>query len=98
MRQFSDRAVCFVDCQSHRSFWTLTGSPGLLAHPHTTSLGHKMDVTPAQVLFKLAQLNKVVPLSGTTSELHMQQDLAAERIVFKEAYDDYKKIVDLIWR
>jgi aryl-alcohol dehydrogenase-like predicted oxidoreductase len=57
-----------------------------------------LDVTPAQVLFKLAQLNNVVPLSGTTSELHMQQDLAAERIVFKEVYDEYKEIVDLIWR
>jgi diketogulonate reductase-like aldo/keto reductase len=87
-----------VDGQSNRSFWTLTGSPGLLTHPRTTSLAHKLDVTPAQVLFKLAQLNNVVPLSGTTSELHMQQDLAAERIVFKEEVcDDYKKLLDLIW-
>jgi len=70
----------------------------LLIHPLTTSLADKLDVTPAQVLFKFAQLNNVVPLSGTTSELHMQQDLAAERIVFKEVYDDYKQIVDLIWK
>ena len=90
--------ILSVDGRSNRSFWTLTGSPGLLIHPLTTSLADKLDVTPAQVLFKFAQLNNVVPLSGTTSELHMQQDLAAERIVFKEVYDDYKQIVDLIWK
>lgn len=88
-----------VNNRSNRSFWTLTGSPALLTHSHTTSLADKLDVTAAQVLFKLAQLNNVVPLSGTTSELHMQQDLAAERIVFKEeVLDDYKRIIDLIWR
>jgi diketogulonate reductase-like aldo/keto reductase len=87
-----------VDSRLNRSFWTLTGSPALLSHSHTTSLADKLDVTAAQVLFKLAQLNNVVPLSGTTSELHMQQDLAAERIVFKEVLDDYKRITDLIWK
>lgn len=92
-------AYCKENGIIYQSFWTLTGSPALLTHSHTTSLADKLDVTAAQVLFKLAQLNNVVPLSGTTSELHMQQDLAAERIVFKEeVLDDYKRITDLIWR
>ena len=57
-----------------------------------------MDVTPAQVIFKLAQLHGIVPLTGTTNELHMQQDLAAERIVFMEDVDsEIRNITKFIW-
>ncbi|KAI6021524.1 NADP-dependent oxidoreductase domain-containing protein [Pisolithus microcarpus] len=56
-----------------RSFWTLTGSPSLLAHPAVVKASTKLDVTPAQVIFKLVQLHGIIPLTGTSSELHMQQ-------------------------
>ncbi|KAH7888921.1 NADP-dependent oxidoreductase domain-containing protein [Phlebopus sp. FC_14] len=81
----------------YQSFWTLSGSPGLLAHPAVISVAQKLDVTPAQVIFKLVQLHNIVPLTGTTKELHMQQDLAAERIVFGEVKHEVERIAELIW-
>ncbi|KAN0091326.1 NADP-dependent oxidoreductase domain containing protein [Tylopilus felleus] len=89
-------------CKDHgieyQSFWTLSGSTTLLTHPAVVTIAGRMDVTPAQVIFKLAQLHGIVPLTGTTNELHMQQDLAAERIVFMEDVDsEIRNITKFIW-
>lgn len=36
--------------------------------------------TSAQALYKLAQLYGITPLSGTTNEEHMKEDVAVEKI------------------
>jgi hypothetical protein len=36
-----------------RSFWTLTGSPTLLAHPSLQDLAAKLDMTPEQAVYRL---------------------------------------------
>lgn len=82
----------------YRSFWTLSGSTSLLTHPAVATIAGQMDVTPAQIIFKLAQLHNIVPLTGTTNELHMQQDLAAERIAFRQDVDgELRDITEYIW-
>ncbi|KAG6335691.1 hypothetical protein ID866_3397 [Astraeus odoratus] len=81
----------------YQSFWTLTGSPSLLAHPTVLVAATKLDVTPAQIIFKLAQLHGIVPLTGTSNELHMQQDLAAERITFDGIEEEIRNITKFIW-
>ncbi|KAI6002846.1 NADP-dependent oxidoreductase domain-containing protein [Pisolithus albus] len=81
----------------YQSFWTLTGSPSLLAHPAVLKASTKLDVTPAQVIFKLVQLHGIVPLTGTSSELHMQQDLAAERIALEGVEEEIRIITKFIW-
>ncbi len=40
----------------------------------------KHGVTPAQVIFRFAQLVGMLPLTGTRNPQHMREDLAAERI------------------
>ncbi len=65
---------------SCRSFWTLTGSPTLLAHPAILELSKACNVTPVQAVYKVAQLEGIVPLSGTKNEEHMQQDVAVESV------------------
>lgn len=69
-----------VFCQRHgilyQSFWTLTGNPKILAHALVESLAAKYSRTPAQVLFRYLTQEDVIPLTGTTSELHMREDLA----------------------
>ncbi|KAH7913283.1 NADP-dependent oxidoreductase domain-containing protein [Hygrophoropsis aurantiaca] len=96
-----DRDVCKYCRENsiqYQSFWTLSGSPQLLTHPSVLSLSHALDCTPPQVLFKLAQLHNITPLTGTTDELHMQQDLIAERIVFKgEVQSEVKNVTQYIW-
>ncbi|TFK44157.1 Aldo/keto reductase [Crucibulum laeve] len=73
-----DRAVLNF-CKEHgimyQSFWTISGSPSLLAHPALTSIAQASNLTPAQTVLKIAQMEGIIPLSGTTSELHMKEDL-----------------------
>lgn len=68
-----------------RSFWTLTGSPSLLSHPLITSFAAAKQCSPAQAVYRLAQLQGVTPLSGTTNEAHMRDDIALENIEVGEA-------------
>ncbi|KAI0081940.1 Aldo/keto reductase [Panus rudis PR-1116 ss-1] len=78
-----DKAVldyCRKNGIQYQSFWTLSGAPNLLAHPELVSFARRKGCTPAQALFRLAQVQGVTPLSGTTNEEHMQQDLAVEKI------------------
>ncbi|EPS93590.1 hypothetical protein FOMPIDRAFT_95982 [Fomitopsis schrenkii] len=78
-----DKEVCRY-CRErgiqYQSFWTLSGSPSLLKHPSVRTIAQAKHCTPAQVLFRLAQLHGVTPLSGTTKEEHMREDIAAEDI------------------
>jgi diketogulonate reductase-like aldo/keto reductase len=67
-------------CRSHgvryQSFWTLTANGDLLAHPALTSLADRHSASPAQILFRYLTLRDVTPLTGTSSEQHMREDLA----------------------
>ncbi|KAH9830336.1 Aldo/keto reductase [Rhodofomes roseus] len=97
-----DREVCRY-CRErgiqYQSFWTLSGSPSLLAHPSLRAVAQAKHCTPAQALFRLAQLHGVTPLSGTTSVQHMQEDVAAEEIELTEELKggEARDIVRLVW-
>lgn len=67
-------------CRQHRivyqSFWTLTANPGILADASVTSLAAKYGRSSAQVFFRFLTQTGIIPLTGTTSEQHMREDLA----------------------
>jgi len=67
-------------CRQHRilyqSFWTLTANPQVLAHGTIKALASKYRRTPAQVFFRYLTQIDIIPLTGTTSEAHMREDLA----------------------
>ncbi|WWC91550.1 uncharacterized protein L201_006496 [Kwoniella dendrophila CBS 6074] len=69
-------------CQKHniryQSFWTLTGSPTLLQHPHLIDLASKYGLTPEQTVYKLCQLWDITPLCGSTTLSHINEALAVE--------------------
>ena len=70
------RSFCRAHAVSYQSFWTLTANRGLLSQPPLDALARAYAVTPEQVLLRgLTQLG-VCPLTGTSSEQHMRQDLA----------------------
>jgi len=81
----------FKYCKDHdiqyQSFWTLSGSPALLAHPTLSAIAQTANCTPAQALFRVAQLEGVTPLSGTTSETHMREDVAVEKLELSNPED-----------
>lgn len=66
----------------YRSFWTLTGSPSLLKHPTLLDLAKELKCTPAQAVYKLAQSEGIIPLSGTTDRVHMEEGVATHKIDF----------------
>jgi diketogulonate reductase-like aldo/keto reductase len=72
------RAFCRTNGLVYQSFWTLTANPHLLAAPALTMIASRRTRTPAQILYRWLVQNDVVPLTGTKSPQHMQQDLAID--------------------
>lgn len=69
------RAFCRGHGVRYQSFWTLTANPHLLRGPAVQGPARRLAKTPAQVLFRFLHQVDVVPLTGTTSEEHMKEDL-----------------------
>ncbi|KAG7529602.1 hypothetical protein FFLO_05533 [Filobasidium floriforme] len=87
--------VCRENGIMYQSFWTLSGNPSLLAHPLMRQLAEKYGITREQALFKLCSQIGITPLSGTTSEEHMKQDVEAIAMKDFEA-DEVEAVVNLI--
>jgi diketogulonate reductase-like aldo/keto reductase len=85
-------------CQQQRiiyqSFWTLTANPKVLAHITLQTLAAKYKRTTAQVFFRYLNQINIIPLTGTTSETHMREDLAI--IDFELTADEYEAIGKLL--
>lgn len=66
-------------CQEHKiiyqSFWTLTANPQILSCESLQKLALKYQKTPEQIFFRVLIDIGIVPLTGTCSEKHMQEDL-----------------------
>lgn len=69
------RAFCKQCGIIYQSFWTLTANPHILVHDQLGSLASKYRRTPAQILFRYLTQIDVVPLTGTTSQQHMREDV-----------------------
>ena len=61
----------------YQGFSLLTANIEVLRHPAVVSLAKDHEVTPAQVIFAFARAVGMLPLTGTSSPEHMQQDLAS---------------------
>lgn len=66
-------------CQEHKiiyqSFWTLTANPQILSLESLQKVALKYQKTPEQIFFRVLIDIGIVPLTGTCSEKHMQEDL-----------------------
>lgn len=67
-------------CRKHhviyQSFWTLTANPHLLESRPVCQVADGLKKTPAQILFRFLTQIGIVPLTGTCSQRHMQEDVA----------------------
>jgi diketogulonate reductase-like aldo/keto reductase len=70
------RQLCSARGMAYQSFWTLTANPHLLADDTMRLLSMKYQRSPAQVLFRYLTQIGVTPLTGTTSDQHMREDLS----------------------
>lgn len=69
------RAWCRDEGVAYQSFWTLTANPHVLEHKAVLGVARDLGKTPAQVLFRFLIQQGVSPLTGTTSDQHMREDL-----------------------
>jgi diketogulonate reductase-like aldo/keto reductase len=70
------RAFCRQRQILYQSFWTLTANPNVVAHGTVQALASKYQRTPAQIFFRYLTQVDIIPLTGTTSQAHMREDLA----------------------
>jgi diketogulonate reductase-like aldo/keto reductase len=87
-----------LNCGEYRSFWTLTGSPGLLKAQEIQRLAAAYSCTAEQAVYRLAQLREITPLCGSTDEQHMREAIAASQLVFDTERHDYAAADSLIGR
>lgn len=70
-------------CQAHgiiyQGFSLLTANRDVLADPEVRTIAKRLGTGPAQIIFRFAMQIGMLPLTGTTSQQHMKEDLQAEQ-------------------
>jgi diketogulonate reductase-like aldo/keto reductase len=74
----------------YQSFWTLTANPHILASNTVRTIAHKYKKTEAQIFFRYLSQSGIVPLTGTSSEQHMREDLGI--FDFELSSEDLKNV------
>jgi len=85
-------------CSKHeviyQSFWTLTANPHILASDTVRTIAQKYKKTEAQIFFRYLSQSGIVPLTGTSSEQHMKEDLSI--FDFELSSEDLKNVSFLL--
>jgi diketogulonate reductase-like aldo/keto reductase len=84
-------------CQTHgiiyQGFSLLTANRQVLAAPEVQQIARRLRATPAQIIFRFAMQIGMLPLTGTTSQEHMIEDLKAEQLtLFSEEVEQIEMI------
>ena len=74
------RAFCRERNIIYQGFSLLTANVQVLRHPAITALATEINATPAQLIFAFASAVGILPLTGTSSADHMQQDLESRAL------------------
>ena len=61
----------------YQGFSLLTANVDVVQHSMIATLAARMGATPPQIIFSFARAIGILPLTGTSSEEHMTQDLAS---------------------
>jgi diketogulonate reductase-like aldo/keto reductase len=86
-------------CSNHgviyQSFWTLTANPHILTSNTVRTIAQKYKKTEAQIFFRYLSQSDIVPLTGTSSEQHMREDIGI--FDFELSSGDLKKVSLLLY-
>ncbi len=74
------REICRANGIVYQGFSLLTANQEVLADPAIHAIARRLGAGIAQVIFRFAMQIGMLPLTGTSSEQHMKEDLAAERL------------------
>lgn len=84
------REICRAHEIIYQGFSLLTANGEVLASRLVRAIAQRLGATPAQVIFRFAVQIGMLPLTGTTSRQHMQEDLDSER--FQLSDDELARI------
>jgi len=88
------RAWCKDKGIVYQSFWSLTANMNILNSDLIKNLVQKYSKTQAQIFYRFLNHMEIVPLNGTTSQVHMKEDLAI--FTFELEKEEIEKIVSLL--
>ena len=71
------REICRTNGIVYQGFSLLTANREVLGDPEIHAIATRINATVAQVIFRFAMLIGLLPLTGTTNQQHMKEDLQA---------------------
>ncbi len=74
------RELCRAHNIIYQGFSLLTANRDVLVDPETWAIAKRLGTGPQQVIFRFAMQIGMLPLTGTTSEQHMKEDLQVENL------------------
>jgi diketogulonate reductase-like aldo/keto reductase len=74
------RGICQAQGVIYQGFSLLTANREVLADPEIRTIAKRLGTGPAQIIFRFAMQIGMLPLTGTTSQQHMIEDLEAEQL------------------
>jgi diketogulonate reductase-like aldo/keto reductase len=72
------REICRANGIIYQGFSLLTANRQVVAEPDVHAMARRLGAGPAQVIFRFAMQVGMLPLTGTTNQQHMREDLAVE--------------------
>lgn len=82
------RALCQANDIIYQGFSLLTANAAELNKPQVHQIAKRLGCSVPQVVFRFALQVGMIPLTGTTSQVHMKEDLAAYAFELSEAEVD----------
>lgn len=73
------REFCHANKIMYQGFSLLTANSEVLQSASVATIARRVNKTPAQVIFRFSNHIGIVPLTGTTNEQHMTQDLESNK-------------------
>jgi len=70
------REFCKENGVTYQSFWTLTANPQVIHGKSIKAISSSRGITPEQSFFRFVMDLGIAPLTGTTCDAHMREDLA----------------------
>jgi diketogulonate reductase-like aldo/keto reductase len=74
------REICLAHGIVYQGFSLLTANREVITDPDIRAIAKRLGTGPAQVIFRFAIQVGMLPLTGTTSEQHMKDDLQAKQL------------------
>ena len=87
------REFCKTNRIVYEGFSLLTANPFVMQNPEVQSIAKGLGRTPEQVVFRFSMQAGMTPLTGTTSEQHMKEDL---QVTDFELKDDDVQLIETI--